>query len=432
MGSAYLPRLDGVGLSVPVLLFALGASLGSGVLFGLAPLLKLGRLQVLSALKEGGPRGISSRGKNRARNVLVVGQIALALILLAGSGLMIRSFQALHAVDPGFSDSQDIMTLRLNIPNTEVSDPMTVGQTFELIQEQLAEIPGVVSVGLGDKVPMEGENSFDPIFVEGKETAEGQLPPIRAFKFVEEGYLETLEIPLVAGRALNWSDARTLNSVVMVSENFAREFWDSPVDAIGKRLSAGLEEGCWREIVGVVGNVHEEGVTKEPPSVVYWPVMVDNLYRDPTGGHITVRRSMTFAIGSPRVGSGDLLQEIQQAVWGVNPNLSVGAAQTLQRIVGHSMARTSFNLMMLGIATAVALLLGIIGIYSVVAYAVSQRTREIGIRMALGADGEELTLMVLRHGFSMAAAGVPLGLAGALGSTRLLETLLFGVSPSDQ
>jgi len=431
MGPSSLPRMDTVGLDMPVLLFTVGISLLAGLLFGLVPVLRQGRASMVNALKEGGRGGSAGRERHRARNALVVGQMALALVLLVGSGLMVRTFQALRSVDPGFRNPEEVLSVRLSVPEAEVADPMETGQTVALIQERLQQIPGVTSVGVGTSVPMERWNSMDPIFVEGMELAEGELPPLRSFEFVSEGYLETLQIPLVTGRALDWNDARDLNRVVMVSENFARENWGDPSEALGRRIGTGLEGGNWREIVGVVGDVHEQGVNEDAPSMVYWPYMVEGMYGDVLGGGIDVRRTVSFAIRSPRVGTADLLREIREAVWAVNSNLPLGSTRTLPEIMNASMSRTSFTLVMLAIAAGVALLLGAIGIYGVVAYTVTQRTREIGVRMAMGAEQGDVTRMVLRQGMVLAGSGIAIGLAGAFGLTRLMEALLFGISSTD-
>ena len=426
-----LPRLGDVTLDAPVLLFTLAVSVLAGLLFGLFPVFKQGRVNLVNALKEGGRGGSAGRERHRARNALVVGQMALALVLLVGSGLMIRTFHALRSVDPGFSGGEEVLTFRLGIPSAEVAGWSETGQTVRLIQDRLREIPGVESVGVSTSVPMGGWNSADPIFVEGFPVPQGQIPPIRRFEFVGEDYLETLQIPLVAGRALDWTDATDLNPVVMVSENLALEYWDSPAEAIGKRVSTGLEAGNWREIVGVVADVRDEAVDADPPEQVYWPAMVEGMYEGLDEDPVHVRRSWVFAVRSPRAGTGGLLDDAREAVWAVNPNLPLGNTSTLAEIVERSMARTSFTLVMLAVAAAVALLLGAIGIYGVVAYTVTQRTREIGVRMAMGAMEGEVMRMVLRQGMILAGVGIAMGLAGAFGLTRLMEALLFGISTTD-
>ncbi|MCJ7629285.1 MAG: FtsX-like permease family protein, partial [Longimicrobiales bacterium] len=256
---------------------------------------------------------------------------------------------------------------------------------------------------------------------------------IRRFNWVGEGYFEAMQIPFVAGRAIDLRDSYDLNHVVMVTENFAREYWDSPADALGKRVGTGLSEGRWHEIVGVVGDIRYNGLDQDPPAVVYWPMMQHNMYQGIPGetAEIDVRRSMAYVVRSPRVGTPDFLTEVRAAIWGVNPNLPLANVQTLNDLLSRSMARTSFSLIMLGIAAAVALILGAIGIYGVISYIVTQRTRELGVRLALGAGAGQVRRMVLRQGLALAGTGVVIGLGVAVGLTRLMDALLYGVDPID-
>jgi predicted permease len=435
MGPAELPRLSEVSMDWRVLVFTFAISLFAGALFGMFPVLKYRKGALVNALKEGGRGGSAGREKHRARNVLVVAQMGLALLLLVGSGLMIRSFQALRNVDPGFRNPEEVLTVRLSVPSSQADDPLEVTRMHHLLAERLREIPGVDGVGFAQSVAMDGWDSNDPVFVEGFPVEEGQLPPIRRFNWVGEGYFEAMRIPLVAGRTLDLRDSYDLNQAVIVSENFAREYWDSPTEALGKRISTGIAEGPnpRSEIVGVVGTVRDDGLDQDPPAVVYWPMMQRNMWSDLPGedSEVIVHRSMAYVIRSPRVGSPDFLTEVREAIWGVNPNLPLASVQTLDEILSASMARTSFSLIMLGIAAGVALLLGAIGIYGVVSYLVSQRTRELGVRLALGAEPSDVRLMVLKQGLILAGMGVILGLGAAVGLTRLMEALLYGVDPID-
>ncbi len=433
-GPAETPRLSEVGLDFPVLAFTLAISVLSGAFFGMFPVLKYRKGGLVNALKEGGRGGSAGKEKHRVRNTLVVAQMALALLLLVGSGLMIRSFQALRNVDPGFRNPEEVLLVRLNIPSAQVEDPLEAAQTYQLLAERIAGIPGVEAVGPSSSVTMDGWDSNDPVFVEGFEVPEGQLPPIRRFKWVGGGYLEAMRIPLVAGRALEWRDAFELNQVVMVTENFAREYWDSPADAIGKRITTGIDAtGRWNEIVGVIGNVHDDGLDQDPTTVIYWPMYQRNIWEELSDNEpaISVRRSMNFPIRSARVGTEEFMTEVREAIWGVNPNIPLAGIRTLDELLDQSMARTSFSLIMLGIAAGVALLLGAIGIYGVISYIVSQRTRELGIRLALGAEGADVQGMVLRQGLTLSGLGVVIGLGAAFGLTRLMEALLYGVDPAD-
>jgi putative ABC transport system permease protein len=433
LGPSELPRLAEVSLNWQVLLFTLAISLFAGAFFGMFPVLKYRGGGLVNALKEGGRGGSAGKVKNRTRNVLVVAQMALALLLLVGSGLLIRSFQALRNVDPGFRNPSEVLLVRLSIPAAEIEDPVEVTQTHELLARRLSQLSGVTTVGISQSVTLDDFNSNDPIFVEGFPIAEGQLPPIRRFKWVGEDYHEAMQIPLIAGRAIDLRDSYELNRVAMVTENFAREYWDSPNEAIGKRIGTGLTGGNWHEIVGVVGNVRDDGLDQDATAVVYWPMMQKDLWEALPGdnGGIDVRRSMNYVIRSPRVGSPDLLTEVRAAIWGVNPNLPLASVRTLDELLDRSMARTSFSLIMLGIAAVVALILGAIGIYGVISYVVSQRTRELGVRLALGADARDEKAMVHRLGMILSGAGVLIGLGAAAGLTRLMGALLYGVDPID-
>jgi predicted permease len=254
-----------------------------------------------------------------------------------------------------------------------------------------------------------------------------QMKPLRLFKFVSPEFFRTTGTRMIAGREYSWVDLFDRRPVAIVSENLARELWGTPTNAIGRRIRT-LPTSPWREVVGVVEDVRDNGVHEAAPAIVYWTSLGDTLYRP---GELTVSRAITFAIRSSRAGTEGLLNEMQQAVRAVNPSLPLANVQTLQELYDRSMARTSFALVMLGIASALALLLGLIGIYGVISYAVSQRTREIGIRLALGAQPREMTRLFVRYGLTLAAIGAAIGLLAAAGLTRLMSSLLFGVSPLD-
>jgi predicted permease len=421
-----LPRIREIGIDARVLLFTLGASLLASVLFGSIPVFKYAGTRLNTGLREGA-RGMSqSRSQHRARNSLVVIQVALAVVLLICSGLMIRTFRALTHVNPGFNAPSELQTFRIYIPETQVADPDHVVRMEEEISRKLAAIPGVSSVGISTKIPMDGNGSFDPVFAEDHNYGEGELPPIRRFKYVTPGFLSTLGTPLVAGRDFTWTDTYNKLDVALVSENFAREYWQDPRNALGKRIRVATTDD-WREIVGVVANVYDDGVTEEPSTSVYWPVLMSKFEGDPN----PIQRGVAFVIRSPRAGSVSFLNDVRQAVWAVNPNLPLDSIHTVDYYYTKSMARTSFTLVMLGVAGGMALLLGIIGIYGVIAYSVSQRRREIGIRMALGAQPQEVTRIFVRQGLLLSAVGVAFGLGAALVVMRLMSSLLFKVSPAD-
>jgi hypothetical protein len=231
---------------------------------------------------------------------------------------------------------------------------------------------------------------------------------------------------LIAGRTLKWEDAYGLRLVCVVSENFAREYWKDPALAVGKRIR-NSPKSDWREIVGVVGNERDNGIAVAAPPIIYWPLMMKNFW----GPETITRRTLSYAIRSERLNSPSFLQEIQRAVWGINPNLPIANVQTLAEIESDSMGQTSFAMVMLAIAAGVALLLGVVGIYGVIAYIAAQRTREIGIRVALGAQQGDVSRLFLRHGVALLAVGVTIGVVAAATLTRLMGSLLFGVTATD-
>ncbi len=423
-----LPRLSEIHIDGPVLLFTLGVALFVSVVIGLIPAVKSAGASVHHRLREGG-RGMSqSRERHKARKALVVVQVALAFVLLICSGLMIRTFRALMHVPPGFADPNAVEVFHLFIPATRIPDTQREGvvRLEQEIQNRIAAIPGVKSVSFGSVVPMDGMNQNDPIFAQDHIYKPGELPPIRRFKFVAPGYLATMGTNLIAGRDLTWPETYGKRPVAIVSENLAKELWHDPAVAVGKKIRVGTTDD-WREIIGVVRDVHDDGVDTTAPPTVYWPVIQDRFEGQPE----TVRRNVAFVVRSPRAGSAAFLKEIEQKVWSVDSDLPLANPTTLGELYTQSMARTSFTLVLLSVAGGMALLLGIVGIYGVIAYSVSQRTREIGIRMALGAQQQSLTAMFLRQGLLLTGIGIVTGLVSAFLAVRLMSSLLFNVSTMD-
>ena len=427
MAPAGLPRLQDIGIDVPVLIFTLAASLIASLLFGLIPVLKYGGARLATGLREGGRTLSQSRQRHRARNVLVVVQVGLACVLLICSGLMIRTFRRLTQVNPGFLAPDDVQTFSLSIPSAEVSKPEQVVRMQQEILNKVSAIPGVSSVGLTTSIPMSNDDWTDPVFARDHSYAEGELPKLRRFVFVSPGLFHTMGIPLIAGRDFRWNELYDRIPVAIVSENFAREYWGSPTNALGKEIRVSTKDD-WRRIVGVVGDVHADGTDQPAPAIVYWPIFVKNFESDLEN---EVRRTLSFVIRSPRAGSEGLMKEAGQAVWSVDANLPLADARTLGYYYGKSMARTSFTLVVLAIAGGMALLLGAVGLYGVIAYSVSQRTREIGIRIALGAQQAELVGMFVRQGLILAGVGVACGAIVAIATVRVMASLLFHVSPVD-
>ena len=427
IGPTDLPRLTEISLDARSLLFTMLLAVFSGLFFGAIPALKYAGSRIRS-VSTGATRTTSTnRERQRARNTLVVAQVAMALVLLVSAVLMIRTFWRLRNVDPGFSDAPHLQTLRISVPDSLVTDQVAVTHLQNAIADKIAAIPGVASVGFAEAVPMEGiDPMWDEIRFEGLGDNHDH-PPLRLFNYVSPNYFHTMGTRIVAGRDFTWTDVYGLRPGIILSESFARSIWGSPAVAIGKRgrQFSGMP---WQEVVGVVQDVHHNGVSADPPAIVYWPSMIANPYMKNT---IHAPRSVTIAIRTSRAGTESFLAELQQAVGQVNASLPLASVRTMQEIYSKSLARTSFTLVMLAIAGSMALTLGVLGIYGVISYTVAQRTREIGIRVALGAQKSELKWMFVRSALVLTGFGVGLGVCAAAGLMQLMKSLLFGISPLD-
>jgi predicted permease len=426
-----LPRLREIAVHPPVLAFTAAVSLASTLVFGSITALKHA-LHIDSHVIGAGRGASASRERNATRSALVVVQVALALVLVVSAGLMIRSFQVLRDVDPGFSDPATIQTATIwhpALPNVDPADSLQWTRTQHEILDRIAALPGVVLVGFVSDLPIvyAGNSNFNGFAVEGV-TLSAEERPRGRFKFISPGYFEAMGTRLIAGRHMTWSDIDAGGRVVVVSADFARQLAPEPAAALGSRIRfAGDDDGAWREVIGVVQSIREEGVYEEAPAMVYWPTLMAGMSEAPEVGTPVV----TFAVRSERAGTASLVQEIRQVVHSVNATIPIAEERTMRDLYAASFARTSFTLVMLAIAGAMALALGVVGIYGVIAYVVSQRKREIGIRSALGAEPRQLAKMFLRHGLALSAVGAAVGVVAAAALARLMSSLLFGVSPLD-
>jgi predicted permease len=424
MGPSSLPRLHEIAVYPPVLGFAAAASLASTLAFGSIAALKYAfgsdRPAMLTA------RGSSAgRQQGRVRSALVVVQVALALLSIVSAALMARTFQALSEVDPGFSDPATIQTAKTWIPTSQFHDPAQYTAMQREMIDKIAALPGVEAVGFSDAVPIEWSGMSTGIAVEGQAST---VAAQQRIKFVSPDYFEAMGTRVIAGRDITWADVEAGGRVAVISEGYARALGGEPRDALGKRIRlAAFSQNPWREVIGVVQNVHESGLYEAPPGMVYWPVLTENMFSNPTVGTPVA----TFAIRSTRAGTAAFVQEIRAAIRSVSASVPIAGERTMQELYSGSMARTSFTLVMLAVAGAMALTLGVIGIYGVIAYGVAQRMREIGIRSALGADPRRLEKMFLLHGLALSGAGALLGVAVAAASSRSMASVLFGVEPLD-
>jgi putative ABC transport system permease protein len=428
IGPSDLPRLEEISVHGPVLAFTVVVSLGATLVFGSITALRHALHVDVSAFA--GVRGsTASRERNATRSALVVVQVALALVLVVSAALMVRTFQALRDVHPGFVDAAAIQTVRTWAANDVFRDPARFTRVQHEILDAIAALPGVASAGFTSSLPMEGPPFLfnAPLAVDGRPITPGEAPPPRRLKIVSPGYLETMGTQIIAGRDMTWGDIEAGGRVALISEDFARELAGEPAAALGTRIRTPNDSDAWREVIGVVQNVKDDSLYAGAPSLVYFPAFMENAFGGPAFGYPAV----AYVVRSERTGTATLVNEIRQAVWSVNGNVPIALPRTMQDLYAGSLARTSFALVMLVIAGSMALALSIIGIYGVIAYVVSQRGREIGIRIALGAQPREVRAMFLRHGITLSAVGLGIGLVAALALTRLMASLLFGVEPTD-
>ena len=418
-----LPRLDEISIDRTSILFTLALSIFSGMFFGSISALKYAGSGISITMRGGGRTSSQSRERHRARNILAVVQVALAMVLLVSAGLMIRTFQELRKVQPGFTAADQIQNVRIGIPLPVVTLPRTRRSHGERYGGAARGDSRRQGRGFASESPMQNEGvGWDAIRAEGQAEIGQDIPPMRLFRSVSPGVFQAEGTRLIAGRAYEWTDLYGARPYVMISENLARELWGSPRAAIGKRIAASLPGSPWREVIGVVEDVRYNGVDQPAPAIVYRPAYGDNFYG--RSGK-DVLRSLTFAIRSERAGIESFLNQVNEAIWSVNPNLAIASVRTMQELYNKSMARSTFTLVMLGIAGAIALLLGILGIYGVISYTASQRIREIGIRLALGAQQGELLQMFVQQGLILAAVGVAGGAIAAMMLMRLMKALLL-------
>jgi predicted permease len=428
IGPAGLPRLDEIALDATAVTFTLAVSLVSGMLLGLVPAVKHPRRHIAMGLHGGIRAGGTSRAGHRTQNGLVVAQVALAVVLLVASGLMIRTFHALRTVDPGFTKPEQLQVMHITIPPALITARERILRLQHDLIDTLSAIPGVTSAAAISSMPMEGiPTNWNAIVVEGKPSVPGDTAPLRPFKYVWPGMFRTMGTRLLAGRDFTWTDVYDTRAVVMISEKLAHEIWGTPAAAVGGRVQQGGPHGQWYEVVGVVGDVRENGVDAPAPAIVYWLPVLDDAVAELN----FFLRSATFVIRSPAAGTEAFLKQIQDAVWSVNGSLPVAATQTMRDVYGRSLSRTTFALIMLAIAGGMALALGVVGIYGVIAYTVTQRRREIGIRRALGALDADVRRRFVRDALLLTCAGLAIGIAVSTIVTRLMRSLIFSVSPLD-
>ncbi|HEX6967015.1 MAG TPA: ABC transporter permease [Gemmatimonadaceae bacterium] len=425
-GPAELPRLAEVRVDGTVVLFTVAVSVLVALACSVIPAIRFGRTQLASTLREGGRGGTAGRARHRVRGALVAAQIALALVVLAGSGLLMRSFQRLHAVRPGWNP-EHLATLWLSLPKARYQTDTNVVRFYAQLTERVAQLPGVRSVGLTSRLPLEehGDN-HSPIWVEGDASAATKIPPLQFFVTTDGNFFKTMGIPLLAGRTFYSIDGRQQSNEAIVNRVTAEHFWhdSTGAQAIGKRFRT-LPTGSWYTVVGVVDAVRDSSLQAPPAQTVYFPEVAS-----PDTMFTQLDRQMGLVVrttGDPAM----ITRPVQQIVHELDSTLPTYDVRPMTDVVRGSLARLSFTMLIIGVAAVVTLLLGAIGLYGVIAYIVSLRTREIGVRMALGASPHAVARMVTRQGIALTGAGIVAGLVLFALVARFIRSLLFGVAPSD-
>ena len=419
---ATLPRMDEIGLDLNVVVFTAGITILSALVFAFIPMARHGRSPLSAILGEGGIGLTGTRWRQRVRGGLVVGQVAIALVLLVGAGLLVRNFSSMLAVDPNF-DVEGVFTARLNLPLGSYPTEEEVAAFYQRLIDATSTLPGVQAVSAVSRVPLGSEAIAGYGFqLEDYPPAPGDPPTRTNAKVVAPGYFETMGIELLEGRGIDRDDHTTLTNAIVINHVMAERFWAGQ-SALGRRIRHG-PSGDWLTIVGVVEAVLDRSLTDQPESLAYLPMV------DTPGAFTTGARGMTLVART--AGNPDALRDLVVGlVKSMDQDLPVVELRTLDDVMKSSWTRMSFTMTVFGIAAGMALLLGSVGLYGVIAYIVSQRTREIGVRIALGAQASRVHRLVLRQGMTPALAGVALGLVGAVGVSRFLEAFLFEVEPVD-
>jgi putative ABC transport system permease protein len=418
-----LPRLDQITLDGTVMGFTLGLTLLSALLFGIVPALRYDVAGLLGVLRSAGRGSTEARDRHRLRNLLVVAQTALAMVLLVGSGLLVKSFWEIRRTDPGF-DTRDLLTFRISLPNSTYRGAERPARFHQQLLERLRALPGVEAAGGVSELPLSQNPTGTAFDIEDLPTPAGQLPPMFWYKYTTPGYFEAMGISVVAGRAFEQADHEQSLGNIIVSRALADRLWPGQ-EVLGKRVRIDGDTTAtgWERIVGVVENTRDLGLRKEPLELVYHPLVGPHV----DGSWSIPRLSYVIRARNPM----DLVAGVREAVREMDPNLPLAGIQTMESVMAESILQLTFTALALGIAAVMALILGAVGLYGVLSYVVSQRTREIGVRIALGARTGQVLGMVVTSGVKLTLLGLVLGLVGAGALTRLLQELLFGTKPLD-
>jgi putative ABC transport system permease protein len=433
LSPAYIPRVETVAIDTHVVLFLLSVTVLTALAFGLPPAMHAAAANLSAALKDGGRGDSAGIRRNRLRSFLVASEFALAFMLLIGAGLMIRSFSALQSVDPGFNP-HNVLSMIVSVAGTKEALPHHRANFYRELMQKVRSLPGVISAGGINHLPLAGDLWDRGFAIEGRPNPRPGEGPDAIYRIVMPGYFETMRLPLLGGRAIADSDDARAPGVVVVNDRAAHAYWPGE-DPIGKRIAIGGDEKsnppAWLTVIGVVANAKQMDWAEEPDPEIYLAALQHRNFLgengDPIEPHMTYITLVARTGGNPT----DLASAMKRAVWSFDRNLPISEVLTMDQVVADATAQPRFEVLLLGIFAAVALLLAAVGIYGVMNYAVSRRTREIGIRMSLGASQTAVLWMVLRQAVVQALAGAIAGVAGALLLGRLMAKMLYGVLPTD-
>ncbi|MGB8474102.1 MAG: ABC transporter permease [Candidatus Acidiferrum sp.] len=428
LSPAIIPRVDTVTIDARVVLFLLGVTVLTGAVFGLAPALHASSVNLTDALKDGGHGGSDSIHRNRLRSFLIVSEFALALILLVGAGLMIRSFFALQSIDPGFNPNH-VLSMIVSVAGTQEAEPHHRAIFYKQVIERIEALPSVEAAGGINHLPLAGDTWGFPFTIKGRAKSRPGESPTAVYRVVMPGYFETMRLPVLRGRAIAATDDAGAPGVVLINERAAQKYWPGE-DPLGKQVTFDDDKKnppTWLTVIGIVRNAKQENWAAKPFPEVYLAALQNGGFLGETESHASYLTLVVRTSGKPSALAG----AVKNTVWSFDRNLAISQVLTMDDVIAEANAQPRFEMALLGLFAGVALVLAAVGIYGVMSYSVARRAHEIGIRMSLGANRTDVLRLVVRQGMVLAFAGSGAGIVGALLLSRLMTKLLYGVQPTD-
>jgi predicted permease len=428
LSPAFIPRVDTIGIDARVILFLIGVTVLTGMVFGLAPAMHASAVNLMDTLKDGGRGGSDGNRRNRLRSFLVASEFALALILLIGAGLMVRSFFALQSIDPGFNPNR-VLSMAVSVAGTQESEPHRRAIFYQQLIERVRALLGVEAAGGINHLPLAGDMWGWPFAIEGRGKPLPGESPVGVYRIVMPGYFETMRLPVLRGREIAATDDASAPGVVLINEKAARKYWPGE-NPLGKHIAFDDDKAAsptWLTVIGIVRDAKQENWAEAPYPEVYLAALQNGGFLGERESHASYITLVVRTRGNPAA----LSAMIKNTVWSLDRNLAISEVLTMDDVVAEANAQPRFEMALLGVFAGVALMLAAVGIYGVMSYSVARRTHEIGIRISLGASRTDVLRLVVRQGMVLALAGSGAGIIGALLLSRLMTKLLYGVLPTD-